>query len=237
MIYITKDTLNYKLEDLPFYNELKLDLSGCISFELDGTPRSLYPMDHKGLHKSIDQIIMTGHYLYGKNRDFRDAYRNANDSREFNINYNKVEIGRVLFFRNLFNLFLYGIVASTYIDDLPESPIHYFARPIMDEKNPSLDQFMNEERSLDKKYRRMDGTPFYNYIMKKSAIMPNNMLDNPITICPIKRSVPEIKQISSNLSELAVYVFKRLLNEGTPEQKNFCKSFIDESWSPYLKAN
>lgn len=237
MIYITKELLNYKIEDLPFFDELKLEKTGSVYFELNGQPRSVFPLDHKGLHKSIDQIIMTGHYLYGKNRDFRDAYREANDNREFNINYTTVDAARPFFFNDLFHLFLYGIVTYSYIKDMPESPIHYFTRPIFDEKNPSLEQFMTEERQIDKKYRRMDGTPFYNYIMKKSAIMPSNFMDTAVTICPIKRNVPEIKAIASNINELAVYVFKRLLDTGTKEDIQFCKSFIDESWSPYLKAN
>lgn len=239
MIYLTKEEINYKLENIPFYKELEIeDVEKSFLFKINNTPRSIFPVDHKGLHRSIDQIIMTGHFLYGKNRKFREAYLQAMDNHEFNINYKSVEEARTFFTRNMFNLFLYGIVTYSYINSLSDSPMHYFARPIVDERNPSLEQFLKEEREINKHYKRTDGTPFYNYIMKKSfALNPsmNNFSTN--IVCPIKRNIPEIKQISSNINELAVYVFKRMLSVGTDEDKKFIKSFIDESWSPYLKAN
>lgn len=237
MIYLPKDITDIKLEDLHFFNELEFDRTNYL-FKLNDTIRSIFPSTHKGSFRSIDQIIMTGHYLYGKNRDFREEYMQNHDGKEFNINFSTVDEGKNIFFKNIFNLFLFGIVTPTYIKDLPEQPIHYLARPIVDEKNPSLVNFLLEEKAISgNKYRRGDGTPFYNYILKKSAVMPNVGGTSPIIICPIKNNVPEIKMVAENLNVFAKAIFDRILISGTPEEKNFAKSFIDGSWSPYLKAN
>lgn len=98
---------------------------------------------------------------------------------------------------------------------------------------------MKDEHEIDKKYRRMDGTPFYNYIMKKSFIMPSNNIafSQDINICPISDIIHDVKSISENINRLATYVFKKMVNSSIIEDSNFCKTFIDPSWSPYLKAN
>lgn len=239
MIFLTKQEIEYKLEDLPFFKELKFDTTvDAFIYEKNGELRTIFPVEREETHRAIDQIIMTGHYLYSVNREFREDYLKVYDGKEFNINYRTFQEGRLIFFKDLFHLFLFGIVVPSYIKDLPEKPIHYFARPIKDEPNPSLQKFLNEEKKINNKYRRMDGTPFYNYIMKKSFIMPSNgIIGGNLNICPIARIVPEIKSIAVNLNEMAVYVFKKLLDCGTKDDKEFCKTFIDTSWSPYLKAN
>ena len=85
----------------------------------------------------------------------------------------------------------------------------------------------------------MDGTPFYNYIMKKSFIMPSNNIEfnQGINICPVAGIIHDVKSISENINRLATYVFKKMINSSIMEDVNFCKTFIDSSWSPYLKAN
>ena len=240
MIYLSKAEVEYKLTDLPFISELNYqEYENNVEFTINDEMTILFPVEHKKLHNAIDQIIMTGHYLYGKNPEFRKAYRDIYDGREFNINYRTVNEGRLLFTKDLFHLFLYGIVTASYINTLPEKPVHFFARPICDEKNPSLEQFMKDEHEIDKKYRRMDGTPFYNYIMKKSFIMPSNNIafSQDINICPISDIIHDVKSISENINRLATYVFKKMVNSSIIEDSNFCKTFIDPSWSPYLKAN
>ena len=239
MIYLTKPEVEYKIEDLPFIDELNFQKSeDNVYFTIDNVTYAFFPMEHKGLHKAIDQIIMTGHYLYGKNEEFRRAYLELYDNREFNINYRTVNDGRHLFTRDLFHLFLYGIIASSYLSTLPPKPVHYFARPIADEKNPSLEAFLKEEFQINKRYRKMDGTPFYNYIMKKSFIMPNNnIIGGDINICPVTDIIHDVKSVSENINKLATFIFKKMIDSNIQEDVQFCKTFIDSSWSPYLQAN
>lgn len=239
MIYLTKEEIEQKLEDLSILNELNLTFyEDNIGFTINDEITMIFPMEHNKLNLAIDQIIMTGHYLYGKNEDFRKTYQNVYDGKEFSITYRNNTEARKTFTKDLFNLFLYGIVTSSYINTLPEKPFHYFARPIADEKNTSLMQFLQEEHQKDKKYMRKDGTPFYNYIMKKSFVIPsNNKNCADISICPISDIIPAMKLISGNINKLAVYVFKKLINSGIEENVKFCKTFIDSSWSPYLQAN
>ena len=239
MIYLTQHEVEYKIEDLPFIKDLDFqETEDNVLFTIDDNSYAFFPMEHRGLHQAIDQIIMTGHYLYGKNEDFRRAYLELYENHEFNINYRTVNDGRHLFTRDLFHLFLYGIIASSYINTLPEKPFHYFTRPIADEKNPSLEAFMKEELQKNKKYRKTNGTPFYNYIMKKSFVMPNNnIIGGDINICPIASVIPDVKAISKNINTLATYVFKKLIDSGIQEDVKFCKTFLDSSWSPYLQAN
>lgn len=239
MIYLTEQMIETKIEDFNFIKDFSFEKTDDnVIFKINDEMTIMFPVEHRKLHQAIDQIIMTGHYLYGKNDEFRDAYRKVYNGREFNINYRTLHEGRHVFTKNLFSLFLYGINASTYINSLPDKPFHYFARPVRDEKNPSLEQFMKDEHIKDIKYRKMDGTPFYNYIMKKSFVMPtNNLANGDIHICPITDIMKDVKNISSNINKLAVYVFTNLMNSGIDEYVMFCKSFIDSSWSPYLKAN
>lgn len=239
MIYLIKNEVERTLDNLKIKDEIQLETyPDNVMFTIDETPTILFPATHKGLNEAIDQIIMTGHYLYGKNESFRKKYLELYEGHEFNINYRTLNDGRQILTKNLFNLFLYGIVTSSYIKDMTDKPYHYMARPVYDEKNPSLEQFIKNERLTNKSYRKTDGTPFYNYILKKTFVLPSNNNEcDDICICPISRIIPEMKNISANLNRLAVCVFKKLINSSIEEDVKFCKSFIDESWSPYLKCN
>ena len=240
MIYLTKDLIDLRISELTNYKELEFNIENY-TFNYKGATVPIFPAESKNWLKVMDQLLMTGHYLYGKNPEFRQAFLAATDGRELNINYNKKEDIKVILTRNVFNTLLYGLIAGTYLKSLPDTPIHYFARPIADEKNPSLDNFLEQERQENPKYRRMDGTPFYNYIMKKSYVMNPNTVSPvdrvPATIiCPIKNYVPEIRKAAEYLYTFASEVYKVAFEYSDPSFKAFLKSFVDESWSPYLKA-
>ena len=106
MIYLTKPEVEYKLTDLPFIDELNFqEYEDNVEFTINDELTVIFPIEHRNLHSAIDQIIMTGHYLYGVNQEFRKAYRELYDGREVNINYRKVNEGRLLFTKDLFHLF------------------------------------------------------------------------------------------------------------------------------------
>lgn len=68
--------------------------------------------------------------------------------------------------------------------------------------------------------------------------MPNNnIIGGDINICPVTDIIHDVKSVSENINKLATYIFKKMIDSNIQEDVQFCKTFIDASWSPYLQAN
>lgn len=202
--------------------------------EKHNSDTAIFPLDERKHWRPYDQFLLLGHYLYSVNEDFRNAYLESYE-KDFILdkNYNLK-----FFIKDYFNLFLYGFVVATYVKNMSDTPLHFLTRPVADEPNESLRDFLKKEteRTHRPAFNR-PGAPFYCYIRKKAMIIPNSMGPKfpPIILSEIKQYTPQLKNIAETLNEFAKLVYKELYETQDPEIIKFLSLFTSETWAPYLE--
>lgn len=219
--------------------ELSIDKDFLLYKNKSDVETSIFTLDDNRYWKSYDQILLLGHYLYSVNEDFRNAYITAFGN-EFILDKMDDKFSPKFFMRNYFNLFLYGIVVAAYVKNMPDNPLHYLARPIADEPNESLRNYLQKETAKNHKpVTNKLGGPFYCYARKKSMIIPNSMGSNypSFVMSEIKNFVPQMKIIMEDFNSFTKMVYSKLYETKDPEVIQFLSVFTDKSWSPFLEDN
>lgn len=219
--------------------EISLDKDFLLYKNKQGVETSIFTLDDNRYWKPYDQILLLGHYLYSINEEFRNAYLEA-FGKEFILDKMDKNFSCKFFVKNYFNLFLYGIVVATYVKNMSNNPLHYLARPIADEPNMSLRNYLkNETNKLHKPVTNKLGGPFYCYDRKKSMVMPNAMGSSypAFIMSEIKNYVPQMKTIMEDFNSFTKIIYSKLYDTKEPEIIKFLSLFTDSSWSPYLEDN
>ena len=219
--------------------EISLDKDFLLYKNKNGVETSIFTLDDNRYWRPYDQILLLGHYLYSVNEDFRAAYLKA-FGREFILDKMDKNFSSKFFVRDYFNLFLYGIVVATYVKNMPDNPLHYLARPVVDEPNNSLRDYLRKETAkLHRPVTNIVGGPYYCYARKKSMIIPNSMGSNypSIIMSEIKNYVPQMKTIMEDFNSFTKIVYSKLYETKNPEIIKFLSVFTDESWAPFLEDN
>lgn len=210
------------------FNKIKFD-SDFLTYENErGESKPIF-ISGANANPALDQFALIGHYLYTRNEEFYNAYKDVNKGKPFKLDK---PLKKGFFIKNFFNILLYGIVASNYIKNMADIPKHYLARPIADEKNESLRIYLSEKKAAGERgVINVPGGPFYCYMQKKSTVIRGT---NTI-ICPIKHIIPRLKEQAEIFSEFAEYIYRLLIESKDFEVIKFANNFVDQSWSPYLK--
>ena len=219
--------------------EISLDKDFLLYKNKNGIETSIFTLDDTRYWKPYDQILLLGHYLYSVNEEFRTAYLET-FGKEFILDKMDQNFSCKFFVKNYFNLFLYGIVVATYVKNLPANPLHYLARPIADEPNESLRNYLQKETAkLHKPVTNKIGGPFYCYARKKSMVMPNAMGPSypAFVMSEIKNYVPQMKTIMEDFNSFTKIIYSKLYETKDPEIIKFLSLFTDSSWSPFLEDN
>ena len=219
--------------------EISLDKDFLLYKNKDGVETSIFTLDDNRYWKAYDQILLLGHYLYSINEDFRQAYLSAFGT-EFVLDKMDATFTPKFFIKNYFNLFLYGIVVAAYVKNMPDNPLHYLARPIADEPNESLRNYLRKETNKNHKPATNKlGGPYYCYARKKSMIIPNSMGSNypSFVMSEIKNYVPQMKTIMEDFNSFTKVIYSKLYETKNPDVIDFLSIFTDTSWSPYLEDN
>lgn len=180
---------------------------------------------------AVDQILINGHYLYGKNEEFRKAYLDA-----FNSELTLPEKDLVDFiYKNNFNILYFGLLSAPYLIAQGTSPAFYLEHCSAD-RSSLLSQFISAETM--KNHRPISprpGMPGYYYKESRTktfkSFKPNGTYEI-VSICPIKNILEVTIEYCKKLNEDAkLYVTN---NPTDNNIKAFLEILRDESWSPLL---
>lgn len=183
---------------------------------------------------ATDQILINGHYLYGKNETFRKAYLEAFKSELLLPDKNLVDF----IYSNNFNMLYFGLLAAPYIIKKGPSP-QFYLEHCSSANSILLSQFISQETmKLRHPVTPRPGMPGYYYKESRTKSFKSyNPSDNGkiISFCPIKNILEIAINYSSKINEDAT----NYVNENADDEnlKNFLNILRDESWSPLLYGN
>lgn len=180
---------------------------------------------------AADQILINGHYLYGKNEEFRNAYLDAFNSEMLLPDKDLVDF----IYKNNFNLLYFGLLVAPYLISMGTTPAFYLEH-CSSEHSSLLSQFISSETlRLHRPISPKPGMPGYYYKESRTKTFKAFKPDGTFTMtsmCPIK-----------NILEITMDYCKRLNEDAknyvtnNPDNKNikdFLEILRDESWSPLL---
>lgn len=180
---------------------------------------------------ATDQILINGHYLYGKNVEFRKVYL---DTFKCELQLPKTELVNFLY-KNNFNLMYFGLLAAPYIINAGSTP-QFYLEHCSPARSTLLSQFISSETlRLHHPVNPKPGMPGYYYKESRTKSFKSyDPRDNGriVSFCPIKNILEIAIDYAKKLNDDA----KSFVNANSTDEnvKNFLNVLRDESWSPLL---
>ena len=206
-----------------------LDKNWCLEEYTGPSPNKFMYTNMNGQY-AVDQILITGHYLYALNPDFRQLYINTFGTEMTLVGKDEVDF----LYKNNFNLLYFGLLAAPYLISKGATPTSYLER-CSAENSAELAKFIAEESSrIHKPLSAKPGMPFYYYRVQKTKFFQNSLTKQMEFICPAKAMLTKAIGYAESLQKDAQLAANELLEKEELNASRLMDVLRDESWSPFL---
>ena len=207
----------------------RLDRDWCLE-PLKHTPKNKFNYTNTGDQYAVDQILITGHYLYSLNQEFRRLYKETFESEMTLVGKDQPDF----LYMNNFNLIYFGLLAAPYLIAQGDTPKMYLER-CSAEGSGDLSRFVSEESlRVHHPVSAKPGMPFYYYRIKKTKFFKNSLTGNIEFICPARAMLSRAIEYAQLLQEDAQITLNELLETDSIRAAELMDVIRDETWSPFL---